>query len=820
MVAITEHETVSSAIKAQEYYEKIKKENPNFKVILGNEIYLTRNGLNAQNYKKETDRYFHFILLARDATGAKQIREISTRAWMRSYIARGMRRVPTYYQDLIDVIGVNPGHVIASTACFRAGTQVETKQGWKSIEDIQKGDFVINRYGEWEEVLEPTSRMTHQYGYVIDVVGNDRPITCTDNHQFLVISNNVKTPKWVQAKDLILKSGGTKHIGLEPINCQYSQSPVIKKEEWNDSYFKETKLSRRKYHLPEEIVITPEIMRMFGLFLGNGCITLKQAPRIGFTFNEKEYDNYMSSFMHKAGEQLGITWNISRRPQAHRVDISSSSVELVNLFYSLFGDVKAKTKRVPERLRISESLDYELVFGYFLADGYFRSRLNSGKASGYITGEFVSASISKYLSYDIYHILNQLGISSSVSFSKGRIDSSGVTHQDSWYVHGSNKFLGAINKLKSYSHNDVIRIFKEAIEYKKKDFIKIDGIKYRRIRFKSKKQIEMHERVYCLNNTTHSFKCENLIVHNCLGGCLPTQLIRNRDTGAPSIDLIKRWIRQIQGIFGAGDFYFEMQPSFNKDQIYVNHKLVELGAELGIKYIITNDAHYLKKEDRPIHKAFLNSQNGDREVDSFYATTYLMSDEEVREYMEKEMGEEVLQSAYQTIEEIKDKCEDYSLKKPLKIPRLNWKTPAIPTSTEGLRHIKDIKNIPYIQKFLNSEYEEDVRLAEVIVERLVTAKPSEELWNKKTYDEINACLEDTWISSEVNGSRWSAYFLNLQNIIDCCWDAGSLVGAARGSGMGFILLYILGITQINPLKEKAPTARWRFLNPNRVSVLD
>ena len=422
MVAITEHETVSSAIKAQEYYEKVKKENPNFKVILGNEIYLTRNGLNAQNYKKETDRYYHFILLAKDEIGHKQIREISSRAWMRSYMARGMRRVPTYYQDLIDVIGANPGHVIAGNAC--------------------------------------------------------------------------------------------------------------------------------------------------------------------------------------------------------------------------------------------------------------------------------------------------------------------------------------------------------------------------------------------------------------LGGCLPTQLIRNRDTGAPSMDLIKRWIRQMQGIFGVDDFYFEMQPSFNKDQIYVNHKLVELGAELGIKYIITNDAHYLKKEDRPIHKAFLNSQNGDREVDSFYATTYLMSDEEVREYMEKEMGEEVLQSAYQTIEEIKDKCEDYSLKKPLKIPRLNWKTPAMPTSTEGLRHIKDIKNIPYIQKFLNSEYEEDVRLAEVIVERLVTAKPSEELWNKKTYDEINACLEDTWVSSEVNGSRWSAYFLNLQNIIDCCWDAGSLVGAARGSGMGFILLYILGITQINPLKEKAPTARWRFLNPNRVSVLD
>ena len=90
-----------------------------------------------------------------------------------------------------------------------------------------------------------------------------------------------------------------------------------------------------------------------------------------------------------------------------------------------------------------------------------------------------------------------------------------------------------------------------------------------------------------------------------------------------------------------------MQPSFNKDQIYVNKKLVELSSELGIKYIITNDAHYLKKEDRSIHKAFLNSQQGDREVDDFYATTYLMNDDEIRSFMEKEIGEENLQKAYQ-----------------------------------------------------------------------------------------------------------------------------------------------------------------------------
>jgi len=118
VLAITEHETVSSAIRAEKYYNKIKKTNPDFKMILGNEIYLCRNGLNAQNFNRENDRYYHFILLAKDAIGHEQIREISTRAWSHSYIARGMMRVPTYYQDLYDVIGNNPGHVIGSTACL------------------------------------------------------------------------------------------------------------------------------------------------------------------------------------------------------------------------------------------------------------------------------------------------------------------------------------------------------------------------------------------------------------------------------------------------------------------------------------------------------------------------------------------------------------------------------------------------------------------------------------------------------------------------------------------------------------------------------
>ena len=184
--------------------------------------------------------------------------------------------------------------------------------------------------------------------------------------------------------------------------------------------------------------------------------------------------------------------------------------------------------------------------------------------------------------------------------------------------------------------------------------------------------------------------------------------------------------------------------------------------------------------------------------------------------MEESLGKSNLQKAFENILEIKNKCVDYTLQKPLKIPRLQWK------KAKPIKYLSDwINKIPYIKDFLESEYEEDKHLVKIVMNVLEENLLGDNtLNNKLTYDEINACLDDIWVSSNANKARWSAYLLNLQNIIDACWDAGTLVGAGRGSGVGFLLLYILGITQINPLREKTKTYRFRFLNPKRVSPLD
>ena len=66
-VAITDNEAVGNVLAVEQAAEKIKKEYPNFKVIRGNEIYLCRNGLNNENFVAGQDKYYHFILLAKDA---------------------------------------------------------------------------------------------------------------------------------------------------------------------------------------------------------------------------------------------------------------------------------------------------------------------------------------------------------------------------------------------------------------------------------------------------------------------------------------------------------------------------------------------------------------------------------------------------------------------------------------------------------------------------------------------------------------------------------------------------------------------------------
>lgn len=302
----------------------------------------------------------------------------------------------------------------------------------------------------------------------------------------------------------------------------------------------------------------------------------------------------------------------------------------------------------------------------------------------------------------------------------------------------------------------------------------------------------------------------------CRGSKLASLILKYyRSKDEQEYSYIKEWIYHISAICGKENYFFEVQPSFDKEQIFINQTYKKLSEEMNIPVLISLDAHYLKKDDEPIHHAFLTAQEGERETSEFYATTYMMSREEIHHYMDNSLGKETVTLWMNNTKKVYDMCEDYDLKKPLHIPYLPKTIDKI-SLTEFNQYKDKIKELEY---FYKSEYQPDRDLAAAIVKKIILDKKQYD--NEETYKMIDDNLKAVRVSSDKQNTRWSAYLLNMRDYIKIIWEKGdSLVGCSRGSGGGFLLLNMLDITQINPLREKAPLKSWRFLNPERVSVLD
>lgn len=308
----------------------------------------------------------------------------------------------------------------------------------------------------------------------------------------------------------------------------------------------------------------------------------------------------------------------------------------------------------------------------------------------------------------------------------------------------------------------------------------------------------------------------------CIGGYLGTNILRygaHENEKAEIQAEIVDFLQWCVNIFGE-DFYLEMQPSDTEEQIFVNNEIVKLSAASGIPTIITTDAHYLKKEDRAIHKAYLNSKDGEREVDDFYASTYVMSAEEIHEYMDKHIGAENVDIAFRNTEDIAAKCEDYSLSAPLKIPYIPLRSYTKTEETDDVLREYESYGVSNLRQFYESDWTSDVDFAIRLIEKYPTIYREDGKLQSRM-DRLNTELGILWDSSRKMNAAWSAYSLQISDYINIFWTLGdSLVGPGRGSAVGEYINYLLDITQIDPTREKAPLMYWRYLNPERASVLD
>ncbi len=135
-MAITDHETIAQSIRIC----KLQKDNPDFKIAIGNEIYLTDN-------RDKNQKYYHYLLIAKDKEGHKQLRRLSSRAWLCSYWDRGMERVPTLKEELSFIVKENPGHLIATSACIggELGTSILELTHSRTIGNVKAETTAYNQ---------------------------------------------------------------------------------------------------------------------------------------------------------------------------------------------------------------------------------------------------------------------------------------------------------------------------------------------------------------------------------------------------------------------------------------------------------------------------------------------------------------------------------------------------------------------------------------------------------------------------------------------------------------------------------------------------
>lgn len=272
----------------------------------------------------------------------------------------------------------------------------------------------------------------------------------------------------------------------------------------------------------------------------------------------------------------------------------------------------------------------------------------------------------------------------------------------------------------------------------------------------------------------------------CTSACIANQIGQYILMDEPHLAL--NHMIELRNIFG-DDFYVELQSSTSPDVIKVNKKLLSVSHDHNFKIIITNDVHYVRKEDYKIHEVLLCIQqvkkmNDEKRWRFEHNDFWLKSGEEIEEYLDYLTKDEI-QEAYKNLKEIADKCND----------DLN------------------LKHGNFLPKFCETPEEEDNLLSHMVWQSYLKGKIAERKENNNEFK--NDLLKELKVISDTG---YSGYFLIVHEYIKWARENGILVGDGRGSGAGCKVAYTIGITDVNPQKHNLLFER--FLSPGREPDFD
>ena len=260
----------------------------------------------------------------------------------------------------------------------------------------------------------------------------------------------------------------------------------------------------------------------------------------------------------------------------------------------------------------------------------------------------------------------------------------------------------------------------------------------------------------------------------CLAGEIPQRLMEEDYEAAKTAAL------RLAYIFGQDHFYLELQDHGIQEQTAVNQGVMRLARETGLPLVVTNDAHYLRREDAKMQDVLLCIQTG-KTVDDpnrmkFQTEEfYLKSEEELRKLFPG------CDEAFENTVKIADRC-----------------------NVEFVFNEYHLPSFPVPEGYTNEEYFRKLCM-DGFAERYPDAPES---YKERLEYEIGVISRMGYVN----------YYLIVWDFIRYAKESGIPVGPGRGSGAASIVAYCMHITEVDPMQYALIFER--FLNPERVSMPD
>ncbi len=265
----------------------------------------------------------------------------------------------------------------------------------------------------------------------------------------------------------------------------------------------------------------------------------------------------------------------------------------------------------------------------------------------------------------------------------------------------------------------------------------------------------------------------------CLAACLSGEVALSLRQGR--YEEAKKNAEWFSRVFGPGNFWLEIQKHGIAEEVTVAEGMLQLGKELGIGVVATNDAHYLRREDAEAHDVLLAIGTGadldDPKRFRFEGNeSYVKSEAEMRQLFPD--NPETLANT----QVVADTCE-FDFEK-------RYFLPGFPRPREFASDAALLKHLA----------------TEGAIARYGSPLP-EQVQQRLDFE-----------LGVIATAGYDGYFLIVHDFIRAARERGIPVGPGRGSAAGSIVAYSLQITNVCPLKFDLLFER--FLNPERVSMPD